>query len=172
FSDYQKAAWETDRNKDGPDALMIPLLGLAGEVGSLLVEQKKKLRDKDKHRLFKERIEEDLGDILWYVANFASKSNIDLDHVARKNLRKVRARWLKPPSDVYELFDTDRPTHERFPRHFAIDFRMKNDHLHIFRDGKPIGDPLTDNAYVDDGYRYHDAFHLAYVAVLGWSPVA
>jgi hypothetical protein len=34
-----------------------------------------------------------------------------------------------------------------------------------------IGDRLTDNAAIDDGYRYHDAFHLAYVAVLGWSPV-
>ena len=30
---------------------------------------------------------------------------------------------------------------------------------------------LTDNAVIDDGYRYHDAFHLAHVAVLGWSPV-
>jgi hypothetical protein len=34
-----------------------------------------------------------------------------------------------------------------------------------------IGDTLTDNAHKDDGYRYHDVFHLAYAAVLGWSPV-
>ena len=25
--------------------------------------------------------------------------------------------------------------------------------------------------YLDDGYRFHDVFHLAYAAVLGWSPV-
>jgi len=37
--------------------------------------------------------------------------------------------------------------------------------------GRPCGDMLSDNAYEDDGYRYHDAFHLAYLAVLGWSPV-
>lgn len=37
--------------------------------------------------------------------------------------------------------------------------------------GEPLGDSLTDNAYEEDGYRYHDIFHLAYAAVLGWSPV-
>jgi hypothetical protein len=35
----------------------------------------------------------------------------------------------------------------------------------------PCGNVLGDNAYGDDGYRYHDAFHLAYLSVLGWSPV-
>ena len=41
----------------------------------------------------------------------------------------------------------------------------------LSRDGTRVGDPLTDASAVDDDYRYHDAFHLAYVAVLGWSPV-
>jgi hypothetical protein len=34
-----------------------------------------------------------------------------------------------------------------------------------------MGDPLTDNAHQPDGYRFHDVFHLACAAVLGWSPV-
>ena len=34
-----------------------------------------------------------------------------------------------------------------------------------------IGDRLTDNALVADDYRFHDVFHFAHVAVLGWSPV-
>jgi hypothetical protein len=38
-------------------------------------------------------------------------------------------------------------------------------------DGKPSGDTLTDNAHVDDGYRFHDCFHLTLATVLGWSPV-
>ena len=33
-----------------------------------------------------------------------------------------------------------------------------------------IGDPLTDNILDPDGYRFHDAFHLAYAAILHWSP--
>jgi hypothetical protein len=34
-----------------------------------------------------------------------------------------------------------------------------------------VGSALTDNAYADDGYRFHDVFHVAYAAILGWSPV-
>ena len=34
-----------------------------------------------------------------------------------------------------------------------------------------IGDRLTDNRTEPDGYRFHDVFHLAYVAHLGQSPV-
>ena len=40
-----------------------------------------------------------------------------------------------------------------------------------YHDGKPFGAELTDNAYDPDGYRFHDVFHLAYAAVLGWSPI-
>ena len=29
----------------------------------------------------------------------------------------------------------------------------------------------TDNSWIDDGYRFHDAFHVAFLGVLGWSPV-
>ena len=36
--------------------------------------------------------------------------------------------------------------------------------------GDAIGEPLGDNAYDPDGYRFHDVFHLAYAAILGWSP--
>ena len=41
----------------------------------------------------------------------------------------------------------------------------------MYRDGRRLGDDLTDNAYREDGYRFHDVMHLALVAKLGWSPV-
>ena len=41
----------------------------------------------------------------------------------------------------------------------------------VLIDGKPFGAELTDNAYDADGYRFHDIFHFAYAAVLGWSPI-
>jgi len=44
--------------------------------------------------------------------------------------------------------------------------------VRISMDGQQLGNELTDNAYEDDGYRFHDVFHFAYAAVLGWSPVA
>jgi MazG C-terminal domain len=43
--------------------------------------------------------------------------------------------------------------------------------VHLKLDGAALGNELTDNAYKNDGYRYHDVFHLAHAAVLGWSPV-
>jgi hypothetical protein len=41
----------------------------------------------------------------------------------------------------------------------------------IIPGGQPVGNLIGDNAYDDDGYRWHDAIHLAHLAVLGWSPV-
>lgn len=35
--------------------------------------------------------------------------------------------------------------------------------------GGSLGDPLSDNSTVADGYRFHDAIHLGFVATLGWS---
>jgi hypothetical protein len=36
---------------------------------------------------------------------------------------------------------------------------------------RQFGDDLNDNAYTKDGYGYHDVIHLAFAAVLGWSPL-
>jgi hypothetical protein len=41
----------------------------------------------------------------------------------------------------------------------------------LYLGARRIGDRLTDNNRRDDGYRFHDVFHLAYAAILGWSPV-
>src|SRR5690606_39032404 len=66
FDDYQEKAALTDqfRDKKADDALMIPLLGIAGETGTLLSEFKKKIRDKDSYEGFSDRADEELGDIL------------------------------------------------------------------------------------------------------------
>ena len=94
FDIYQREALVTDQSKeDGAASLLLPLLGLVGEIGTLATEQKKRIRNSDKHQLFADRIAEDLGDILWYLSNFASKSGMSLEDIARRNLEKVRARW-------------------------------------------------------------------------------
>ena len=41
---------------------------------------------------------------------------------------------------------------------------------HGFQVGAALGDPLTDNSRRTDDYRFHDAIHLGFMAVLGWSP--
>ncbi len=85
---YQLEALKTDQvprpaqAADADSSLVVPLLGLAGETGELLTEYKKRLRDGEAHRMFKDRVSEELGDLLWYIANVASKFDLDLNAIA------------------------------------------------------------------------------------------
>lgn len=182
FTEYQAVAEKTDQAPfsavEEIKSLMIPLLGLAGESGSLLTEYKKYLRDGEAYKLFRERIGEELGDILWYVANIATKAGLDLDDIAQRNLSKISDRWYEQQSPLFgfRLFDDNYPEHEQFPRHFEIAVKTVKGHdrkarVQLYYNNKRFGDELTDNAYEDDGYRLHDVFHLAFLGVLGWSPV-
>jgi NTP pyrophosphatase (non-canonical NTP hydrolase) len=179
FNSYQKEALRTDRvpASDGPDAtvsLIVPMLGLASETGELLSEYKKHLRDGEAHHLFKERVSEELGDLLWYIANVASKFGLTLDEVAAANLAKVKERWSAVHAEALS-FDAGLPEGERLPRQFEvelIDVGSEERHrVRVIVNGKLVGAELTDNAYDPDGYRFHDIFHFAYAAVLGWSPI-
>jgi NTP pyrophosphatase (non-canonical NTP hydrolase) len=178
LTEYQEQAQATDQLPTGdPNALIVPLLGMAGEIGSLLEEYKKYLRDKDAHVLFPEHVAEELGDILWYLANTATKFDLDLVAIAAANLAKTRDRWPPPGApDRYRLFDKDFPAGEQLPRTFSVEITdgvsaTGKGRITLAIDGVPAGDPLQDNAYDEDGYRFHDVFHLAHAAMLGWSPV-
>ena len=179
LDDFQKEALRTDRVPAFPGdhdatALIVPMLGLAGETGQLLSEYKKHLRDGDAHRLFKERVSEELGDLLWYIANVASKFDLSLSDVAAANLVKVKGRWTTEHSGPL-VFDAELPEGERLPRRFEVELidvpGPSGPQVRVLIDGKPFGAALTDNAYDPDGYRFHDVFHFAYAAVLGWSPI-
>jgi NTP pyrophosphatase (non-canonical NTP hydrolase) len=177
LNDYQDRANLTDQRTGSSEAaLMFPLMGLASEVGSLLTQFKKRVRDGDAHELFSDRASEELGDVLWYVANLAFKLNLDLEGIAQLNLRRTTERWPGPGESVPAgFFDDEFPLQEQLPRtaavtfrEVAVDGRVK---VEISRDGEPVGDPLTDMNYDEDAYRFHDVFHLTYAAMLGWSPV-
>lgn len=179
FDTYQKQALSTDRvparNGTGEiTSLIVPMLGLAGETGQLLSEYKKHLRDGKAHCLFKERVSEELGDLLWYIANVASKFDLSLSEIAAANLAKVEQRWTGERNKPL-TFDSDLPEGERLPRRFEVELidvdGEARRHVRVLIDGKPFGAELTDNAYDPDGYRFHDVFHFSYAAVLGWSPI-
>ncbi len=172
---YQREAQKTDQLP--PDDKVVPLLGMGGEVGSLLSEYKKWLRDGEAHVLFPAQIAEELGDILWYLANAASKFDLDLDVIAAKNLAKTRDRWPPDGSEpVYRLFDDGLDPAEQLPRQFTAEIHEEpapdgKARMLLAIDGEPAGDSLQDNSHDPDGYRFHDIFHLAHAAKLGWSPV-
>ncbi len=179
FDTYQNEALRTDRvpakvHTDDATSLIVPMLGLAGETGQLLSEYKKHLRDGEAHHLFKERVSEELGDLLWYLTNVASKFDLALSEVASNNLAKVKARWATERLEPLN-FDADMPEGERLPRQFVVELTdvdsQDGEMVRVLIDGNPFGAELTDNAYDQDGYRFHDIFHFAYAAVLGWSPI-
>lgn len=265
--EFSADALATDLRRDA-DSLNFPLLGLFGEVGSLLSEVKKKQRDPISYRAYAAAVTEELGDVLWYfnlvaaragisfadiVTNLASDSEnwlsatgepltfealqpsvltagqspspafeatlielaaatgllmadqsnnelqrdrrrlgprlvaileiliraaneagVTLEAAAIKNRAKTTDRW--PIQKAYPpFFDADLPPEEQLPRNLKINIfeREVGGKRYVFQtcNGLNIGDRLTDNAMTPDDYRFHDVFHYAYVAILGWSPV-
>ena len=173
---YQRAALKTAQpTPDGHDAPIVALLGLAGEVGSVATAYKKLLRDGPAYRGVKAKIREELGDVLWYIAAVAEHFELDLEDVAVANLGKIADRW-KLSAAGQPFLDQDYPAGEQLPRTGVVTINLDTDQAgrtvaRTFFDGQPIGDSLTDAAHIQDGYALHDVFHLAYAAVLGWSPV-
>ncbi|MDE0375641.1 MAG: nucleotide pyrophosphohydrolase [bacterium] len=188
LSEYQRRAQQTDHLPDtmgkGIDVRLPPLLGLSGEIGTLIAGYKKFLRDGTAYELFGANIKEELGDILWYLANAAVKFGLSLEEIAEFNLKKASDRWppvsagVRPKRTPVEHFDADFHRSEQLPRTFEVIIRPVKDParpepiIEVMWQGKRVGSKLGDNTYDDSGYRFHDAFHLANAAVLGWSPVA
>jgi NTP pyrophosphatase (non-canonical NTP hydrolase) len=185
LNEYQSLAKATDQVEEGPDKLVVPLLGLAGEVGELLSEYKRHIREQRAYdhfpkverkpdSMFPAVVKEELGDILWYAATLAAKFDLSLEDVAHANLAKLHDRYRTNEEPIY--FDEGFPEHQRIPREFEVLFfeRQEGERskiLLIRDDGMPLGDEITDNSYHDDGYRFHDVFHFSYATMLGWSPV-
>lgn len=174
--EYQRQAARTDQHAHGDaDPLLLPLLGLASEIGTLQGEFKKRLRDGVAHQAFQSKIADDLGDILWYAAAVASRLGLNLADIATDNLAKTQARWLpRLRAADAAFYDDEFPAAEQLPRRFTVMFAEidteRGMRVQMTLDGVPVGAPLSDRAYEEIGYRWHDALHLAYVACLGWSP--
>lgn len=167
FAEYQAMVERTDESKK----VIVSLLGLAGELGDINSTFKKLVLQSDSPTL-RADIREDIGDILWYLTSIAVLHKIPLQEVARESARK--AERLYSQGEVNH-FDDGFDEEERLPRQFSVTFSEKRNGkqllVRIMVSGVIVGDTLTDNAHKGDGYRYHDVFHLAYAAVLGWSPV-
>ncbi len=140
------------------------LLKLAGEVG-LLVSESDGQSTATAGRL---------SGVARTLIQAADEAGVTLEAAAIKNLAKINDRW--PRERVYpEPLDASAESEERLPRQLTIEIfeREVRGRTYVFQrcNGINIGDRLTDNAMTADDYRFHDVFHYAYVAVLGWSPV-
>lgn len=66
-------------------------LGLISESGEVSDLVKKQLFHG--HEIDKEKIEDELGDVLWYMSNLATKYGISLKGIAIRNIEKLKARY-------------------------------------------------------------------------------
>ena len=179
FNSYQEQAAKTIQKNVMDERLteIVPFLGIIGEIGSVVTQLKIKFRDGKSYVAYKKKLGEELGDVLWYISAIATQNDLTLEGIANDNINKINDRFLADDSSEYTDFDVNYPENERFPDEFEIAFNSYLEEgrkkLKIIdkRDGTLIGDPLTDNSYIDDGYRFHDIFHYGYLAILGWSPV-
>ncbi len=187
---YVDRAAATDGLGDDEEAIRIALFGIAGEAGEVVSEAKKFFREGDPMSSLGDRVSEELGDLLWYMALLARRLNLDLNDVAERNLHKTDALWSStmPSRPNYDDHAHDR---QKLLRQMRVEFvEVQSGEIPVVRmvpqgelaewveqervrKGGPgqLGDPLDDNSAIDDGYRYHDIIHLAHATVLGWSPV-
>ncbi len=91
FNEYQKHAYNLISEEGKKDLITNGVLGLAGEVGECCdIVKKYKYQG---HELDKNHLKEELGDVLWYIAETASGLNITLEEVAQYNLDKLHKRY-------------------------------------------------------------------------------
>ena len=112
--------------------------------------------------------------VMRLLVRAADESGVTIEAAAVKNLHKIFDRW--PRERVYPApFDATMDPEEQLPRKMTIDVYERTVRGQVFvyqrSGGAFVGDRLTDNAAERDDYRFHDVFHYAYIAVLGWSPV-
>lgn len=106
------------------------------------------------------------------IHTLAVHFDTDIYNIADLNASKTPSFFKGDQSAPAHQFDLGLPDYEVMPRKFEIDFIEAGEGKSIMQmNGVNVGDKLTDNSYKDDGYRFHDIFHLANVATLGWSPV-
>lgn len=166
---YQKQSKLTVITTD-QDTFVYGLIAEIGEVFSAykkFVRQGRPISELEGTPIYKDMVEQ-VGDVLWYLAAVARTCNVKLSDAAEKNLSKTNRLFGRKE---YKLFDQEFPEGEKFPLKFEIEFRFDGKKTSLFYNGSEIGDKLDSNSHIEDEYRFHDVFHLAYAACLGWSPV-
>lgn len=89
--EYSEQAQRTSSTTRADQKLENGILGLCGEVGEL-ADLWKKYRFQG-HPFDKERMAEELGDVMWYVVETARGLHLTLSEVCWQNVLKLRERY-------------------------------------------------------------------------------
>lgn len=91
LNEYMELAARTDIPKTQIDGLRDAAMGMVGEAAEALDHMKKVLEQG--HDLDFEKLIEETGDNLWYIAKMARYCGVTLEDVARQNIEKLRKRY-------------------------------------------------------------------------------
>jgi NTP pyrophosphatase (non-canonical NTP hydrolase) len=112
-----------------------------------------------------------LGEVCWHLSALATLHQLSMNSVVAQNIEKVNFRRNRDRATPWH--DLERDPLEQLPRKFEVVFiSLGPRRSRMYLNNRPLGNDLVDNnPFADDGYRFHDAFHLANIAHLGWSPI-
>lgn len=88
---YQKLAERTVNKKlKSKEMEMHALLGMCGEIGELQSLYQKVYQG---HEFDLEHAKKELGDLMWFVAEWCTANKIDLNDIMKMNIDKLKARY-------------------------------------------------------------------------------
>ena len=76
-------------NRD--EQILLAVMGLGGEAGEVVDYYKKVLFHG--HELDRDKLIDETGDVLWYVAAMATALDVTLEEIAEYNIKKLRKRY-------------------------------------------------------------------------------
>lgn len=99
---YQQLALRTSSHGSSGDMVLNGVMGLNGEAGECIDIVKKHLFQG--HPLDTDKLLDELGDVLWYVAITADGIGVPLENIMQHNIDKLRKRYP-------DGFDAERSIH-------------------------------------------------------------
>ena len=92
FNEYQQLAERTAKTMSDSKLRYANFgMGIAGEAGEVCDYLKKVVFQG--HDFDKQKLTEELGDVLWYIATTATTAGVDLHEVAVQNVEKLKRRY-------------------------------------------------------------------------------
>lgn len=90
-NEYQKLCMRTAGDTDNTKLIINGAMGLCGESGEVIDLVKKWCFQG--HNLDCYEVEEELGDVLWYIAILCEGLGVDMERVMKRNIQKLKKRY-------------------------------------------------------------------------------
>ena len=94
FDEYQRESRATAFYPNAGKNFIYPTLGVAGESGELANKVQKIIRDEEGavSDIARENIRDEIGDVLWFLAQLATELNLSFGDIADSNMKKLLSR--------------------------------------------------------------------------------